>query len=131
MGIQNLLKELRPITKSVGLDHFRDQKCGVDASCWLHRASHSCALDLVSGRPTTKYLQFTLRCIRTLQYYNITPIIVFDGAHLPMKANEEHRRNQIREDKKKEALRHIKSGNKELAYKAAASAVRITKQMVT
>eukprot|EP01084_Bolivina_argentea_P258938 436734_1 len=131
MGIPNLLKELRVITKSVSLSNFSGETCGVDASCWLHRASHSCALALVSGRSTTKYLEFTLRCIQTLLDYNITPIIVFDGAHLPMKANEEHRRNQIREDKKKEALRHIKSGNKELAYKAAASAVRITKQMVT
>eukprot|EP01084_Bolivina_argentea_P258937 436731_1 len=131
MGIPNLLKELRVITKSVSLSNFSGETCGVDASCWLHRASHSCALALVSGRSTTKYLEFTLRCIQTLLDYNITPIIVFDGAQLQMKANEEHRRNQIREDQKKEALRHIQLGNSDLAWKSAQAAVRITKEMVT
>eukprot|EP01084_Bolivina_argentea_P246447 412448_1 len=131
MGITNLLKELKPITQSVSLRHFSGQICGVDASCWLHRAAFSCAVDLIVGKRTNKYLKFTLRCIETLLHYNITPIIVFDGAHLPMKAHEEHRRNQRRDENKTEALKHIKSGDKEAAFKYASAAVRITKQMVT
>eukprot|EP01083_Nonionella_stella_P301450 1034237_1 len=97
MGIDKLLQELKPITKPVKLQELRGQTCGVDASCWLHRASYSCALCLVSGKNTTKYLQFTLNSINLLKSFNITPIMVFDGAHLPMKANENHRRNVVRE----------------------------------
>eukprot|EP01083_Nonionella_stella_P100469 283419_1 len=131
MGIQNLLPELKPITKYAKLSQFDGQTCGVDASCWLHRGSYSCALQLVSDQFTTKYLQFTLHCINLLKSFNITPIIVFDGAHLPMKANEEHRRNVIRDKNKKIALQALKSGNTEKARKAAQKAVQITEQMVT
>eukprot|EP01084_Bolivina_argentea_P102629 183842_1 len=131
MGIEKLLQELKPITKYAKLHEFRGQTCGVDASCWLHRASFNCALRLVTGESTTKYLQFTLNCIKLLKYFNITPIIVFDGAHLPMKANENHKRNVIRDKAKKLALAALKSGDRDLAYKEATKAVHITKPMIT
>eukprot|EP01083_Nonionella_stella_P145859 457978_1 len=109
MGIDKLLQELKPITKPVKLHELRGQTCGVDASCWLHRASYSCALCLVSGKNTTKYLQFTLNSINLLKRFDITPIMVFDGAHLPMKANENHRRNVVRERAKNLALLALES----------------------
>eukprot|EP01083_Nonionella_stella_P210630 762376_1 len=131
MGIDKLLQELKPITKPVKLQELRGQTCGVDASCWLHRASYSCALCLVSGKNTTKYLQFTLNSINLLKSFNITPIMVFDGAHLPMKANENHRRNVVRERAKNLALLALESGNTDVAFKEATKAVHITKQMIT
>eukprot|EP01084_Bolivina_argentea_P258940 436738_1 len=131
MGIQNLLNELKPITEEVHISHLSGKKCGIDISCWLHRASYSCALALISGKPTTQYLHFTLKCIRILQRHNITPIIVFDGAQLPMKANEEKRRNIMRKQNKQIAMKHAEAGNTNLAWKYARSAVEITSDMIT
>ena len=153
MGVKNLLKELQPITSTVHLSQFRfamslfiyhcshslssyiititlysGQTAGIDASCWLHRAAHSCCLDLVLGRPNNKYLQFTCKCLNVLLGYNITPIVIFDGGLLPMKANEENKRNKIRSDKREEVLKLHSTGNKEAAWKAAAAAVRVNQE---
>jgi len=132
MGIENLLKELKKITDDRA--HIRDfagKKCGVDASVWLHRSSYSCALDLVLNKSTKKYLNFTRRCIDLLRHHSVTPIIVFDGAQLPMKANEEQKRGESRKKNKGKALQALKDGNKQEAYRYATMAVRITKAMVS
>eukprot|EP01084_Bolivina_argentea_P258939 436737_1 len=131
MGIAKLLKELKPITEQVHLSKFSGQTCGVDISCWLHRGANSCALQLISGEPTAKYLDFALKCIQILQYHNITPIIVFDGAQLPMKANEEQRRNTRRKANQKKALQCAATGQTDLASKYAKGAITITSDMVT
>ena len=132
MGIDNLLKELKPITNTnIHLSRFQGQRCGVDASCWLHRAAHSCALDLVLGKETRKYLDWITKCLNLLGKFNIKPTIVFDGAQLPMKANEEHKRGESRKDNKEKAKQCLRTGDKQNAYKYAQMAVRITKEMVT
>ncbi len=177
MGIKNLLKELKPITASVRLSHFRFAiiHCLVNISLKLyqynkvikyavlmlhagmdiyanissfkiqyitHRHKHKLhkkgctvhlfhAIALISGKPTNKFLHFTLRCIKALMQSNITPIIVFDGACLPMKSTTENNRNNYREENKAKALKYMKLGDQEAAFKYACAAVRITNQMVT
>mmetsp|Transcript_24989 Transcript_24989/g.40478 ORF Transcript_24989/g.40478 Transcript_24989/m.40478 type:complete len:818 (+) Transcript_24989:68-2521(+) len=132
MGIDNLLKELRPITNThCHVSQFEGQTCAVDASCWLHRASYSCALQLVTGKGTTKYLNFLLRCIRLFQHHRVSLIVVFDGAQLPMKRGEEQKRRALREENKAKALQAMNAGDRESAWKYASQAVRVTNEMVT
>ncbi|EGZ05321.1 hypothetical protein PHYSODRAFT_534251, partial [Phytophthora sojae] len=59
------------------------QDRGVDASGWLYKGAYSCPVDLVLGRPTDAYLNFSIQQIKLLQEHDITPILVFDGAPLP------------------------------------------------
>ena len=85
MGIQVLLKELKPVTKTDShISRFRGKRAGIDASCWLHRSAHSCAWELVSGKPTRKYLSYLVKCLNCLKNFGVIPIVVFDGAALPM-----------------------------------------------
>ena len=132
MGITNLLKELKPITNEhAHLSMLQGQTAGVDASCWLHRAAISCCLDLVMNKKTTKYLNWIRKAVATLNRYDITPIIVFDGDRLPMKANEEHKRGIARNQAKEKAMQALQSGDNGEAYQQAMRAVRINKHMVT
>jgi len=131
MGIKDLLKELKPIMKTdAHLSHFRGKRAGVDASCWLHRSAHSCAWELVSGKGSDKYLKFLLKCIDCLQRNGVIPIIVFDGAQLPMKANEEHRRGVDRDNALREAMEADRMRDWQRRHQAAQRAVRTTKEML-
>eukprot|EP01084_Bolivina_argentea_P263363 445734_1 len=132
MGINSLLKLLQPITQfKTSLHNFRGQTCGIDASCWLHRAAHSCPLELIHNQTTNKYITYLWKCIQLLKRCNITPFIVFDGAALPMKSTVESIRNAKRNSAKQKALHFTQSGDTEKAYQYAQQAVRITSDMVT
>lgn len=49
MGIQGLLPMLADITKTRHLSHFKGQKAGIDAYCWLHKAAVITSEDLAKG----------------------------------------------------------------------------------
>lgn len=59
-------------------------------------------------------------------YYNIKPILVFDGAYLHMKGKMEDERKRNREEHKRKAEECVKEGNMTLAYKFFTIAVDIT-----
>ena len=78
MGVQGLLKALRPLFKrgvhindcfegrvSVaaggGKNLKRERTVAIDASAWLHRGAYNCAMDLGRGKPTVKYADFFMR----------------------------------------------------------------------
>lgn len=56
--------------------------------------------------------------------------MVFDGAQLPMKANEEKERRKNRADNKRKALQFYKIGDKENGYKYMQRAIHISQEMV-
>lgn len=43
----------------------------------------------------SRYLNYCLEQIKVLQEHNVTPIFVFDGAHLPAKAELNAARNRF------------------------------------
>jgi hypothetical protein len=49
-----LLPLLKSIHKRSELKKYDGLTLGVDAYGWLHRAAHSCAVELGQGKPTTK-----------------------------------------------------------------------------
>lgn len=89
MGIAGLLPLLRSITKKVHISVLAGQSVAIDAYSWLHKSAHYCAVDLYYQRPTTAYIEYCMEWIRVLQSYAVTPILVFDGGPLPMKAHKE------------------------------------------
>lgn len=55
MGIQGLLPALKCIQEPINLkDLPAGQVIGIDGYVWLHRGVFSCAMELATGKATTK-----------------------------------------------------------------------------
>uniref|UniRef100_A0A6A7G7Y7 Exonuclease 1 n=1 Tax=Hirondellea gigas TaxID=1518452 RepID=A0A6A7G7Y7_9CRUS len=131
MGITGLLPALRPLTQKCTLEKFRGQSGVIDAFAWLHRASYSCALELVLDlKPTTRYINFCMHMINLLLHFGITPIVIFDGGSLPMKAGEEQSRKRSRDDNRLRATTAYNEGDIRTAVKHCQRAVRVNVIMV-
>lgn len=98
MGIQGLHKFLKPCLRDTHIHEYSGKTLAVDAYVWLHRGAFSCAEELCTGVKTSKYLSYCIKMLELLLRFNIRPIIIFDGARLPMKENEEKKRKNSRRD---------------------------------
>lgn len=47
MGITGLLPFLKSIQRDVHVSSLKGLKVGVDAYCWLHKGSYSCATQII------------------------------------------------------------------------------------
>ncbi|KAL8270302.1 hypothetical protein Esti_005772 [Eimeria stiedai] len=104
MGITNLLQFLKPITTVGHVEDCRGEVVGVDAMCWMHRGAAACAVELVEGRESDKFLRFFIAMVSLLRYYGVTPLIVFDGSRIDVKSGEDEKRRLRRETARGEAL---------------------------
>eukprot|EP00644_Phytophthora_capsici_P015362 jgi/Phyca11/113344/e_gw1.24.35.1 len=134
MGVAGLLPVLKSVTDQVHVSKYAGKTVGVDASSWLYKGAYSCPVDLVLGKPTDAYLNFSIQHIKLLQDNNITPIMVFDGAPLPSKGQENIARGRSRVDwrrKAKEMLQQPeeKQDGREI-FKACTRGVSVTNEMV-
>lgn len=114
MGIKGLLQYLANSQREVNVSSFRGQTAAVDAYCWLHKGCYSCATKLVMKtekyedlyvslsisivlsifNPYSPFVRYCMKRVNLLRQHHITPIVVFDGAHLPMKHNTESERRE-------------------------------------
>ena len=109
MGILNLHKFLERASTKNNLSNLRGSVVGVDAMCWLHRGSIASAWELLTGRDTDKFLRFFIKMLILCNMCGVKPIIVFDGASLPAKAEEEDIRRERRRENSKKAKEEIES----------------------
>lgn len=131
MGIKGLLKELRPLFRRCHVSELRGRYVGIDAFCWLHRGSYSCAMDLVLGRPTDKFLVFCKNMLSMLLHHGIKPLVVFDGPDKPkMKEATANARKESRERSKMEGLKFLELGEVSKANEMFQRAVHISSEMV-
>lgn len=96
MGINGLLPVLKSICDARSIATFAGLRVGVDASSWLHRGAFACALELATGAPTRRYVDYCMHRVRLLLHHGAVPVLVFDGAPLPMKAGTNARRREAR-----------------------------------
>ncbi|CCD25403.1 Rad2 family nuclease EXO1 NDAI_0F00840 [Naumovozyma dairenensis CBS 421] len=129
MGIQGFLPQLKPIQNPVTLHRYEGQTLAIDGYAWLHRASCSCAYELVMNKPTAKYLQFFIKKISMLKRYNIEPYLVFDGDSVPVKKGTELKRREKRTENKTIAERLWNSGEKKNAMDYFQKCVDVTPEM--
>jgi exonuclease-1 len=61
--------------------------------------------------------------------FNVTPILIFDGARLMMKSNTEEERQKNRDEHRSKAEEYMKQGNSVMAHKMFSIAVDITPEM--
>ncbi|RNF10292.1 putative exonuclease [Trypanosoma rangeli] len=133
MGIKGLWSEVRPVCRQSHLSNFRGQRVAVDMYVWLHRgilgsvqlgtsadaeafiesveATPDAADAVASVRLTNKFLQFVMGRVELMLRCGIHPVLVFDGAPIPMKRGTEEERQQLRAARLAEAVQLIKDGS--------------------
>lgn len=80
------------------VQEFARKRVGIDAHGWLHRGIFSCASKICRGIDTNAYVDYCMHRVRMLIHFHVTPVLVFDGAELPMKADTHAERRLRRED---------------------------------
>mmetsp|Transcript_5428 Transcript_5428/g.8007 ORF Transcript_5428/g.8007 Transcript_5428/m.8007 type:complete len:577 (+) Transcript_5428:79-1809(+) len=126
MGIQGLLPMVKPICKSVHVKEYSGKRMAVDGYVWLHRGAYSCAKEIVQRIRTEKFINYGLSMAKMLQYYNITPVLVFDGARLPAKSGKEKERHDRRKKAREKAIRLQNQGYLGEAHECYKKAVDIS-----
>ncbi|KAE9535858.1 hypothetical protein AGLY_007759 [Aphis glycines] len=103
MGIQGLIPLLEKSWRTVNVSEFSGCTVAIDAYCWLHKGVYTCAEKLARGEDSQAYVYYCMRFVSMLLAQNIKPILVFDGQHLPAKAETESKRRKLREQNRKKA----------------------------
>ncbi|KAL8735564.1 MAG: hypothetical protein Q9166_000732 [cf. Caloplaca sp. 2 TL-2023] len=91
--------------------------------------SVACAIDLALGKPTTKFVEFSMNRVRMLIHFGVTPYLVFDGDYLPSKAATEKERAKKRKDSKRLGLELHRLGKISQAHLELQKAVDVTPEM--
>ena len=112
MGIPNLLRILRNITTRQTLSAYRGKRAGIDGYTWLHRSLY-CIGDGILKDPIdiSRCLNFFIKKLQLLLKNQITPIFIFDGDKLPMKYDEEDKREIKRKEFEKESQNLLRMNN--------------------
>ncbi|KAJ1311179.1 hypothetical protein OPQ81_009680 [Rhizoctonia solani] len=129
MGIQGLLPLLKSIHINTNIAAFSGKTLAVDGYVWLHRGAYACAVQLVKGQYTTKYVDYAMHRVRMLRHHGITPYIVFDGGPLPAKRGTEKDREEKRAKSLAQAQLLEAQGKTNEAYEYYKKCVDITPQM--
>ncbi|KAI4486912.1 hypothetical protein M0802_012231 [Mischocyttarus mexicanus] len=110
MGITGLLSFLEKSSRKTNINEFAGQSVAIDSYCWLHKGIYPCAEKILLGEPTDGYIIYCMKFIQMLLKNNIKPILVFDGRHLPAKAETEAQRRKNRSIKRQQGAQLIQTG---------------------
>ena len=83
------------MTQEAHVASFRS--LATDASCLIHRGGRASASDHLHGRPSTKWMGYPLRIIAAIVSAGCRPVVVFDGAPLPIKVRCDQQRRLQRQ----------------------------------
>ncbi|CAM9142255.1 unnamed protein product, partial [Discosporangium mesarthrocarpum] len=117
------------VTHPVHIREYKDLTVGVDAYCWLHRGTFSCSTELCTGVETERHIQYCMKRVDLLRDHGVTPIMVFDGASLPIKRGMHLERRRRREDYRAKAEAALAAGEAGLATQYFSKSVSVTHQM--
>lgn len=129
MGISGLLPFLEESSRPVHISEFKNLTVAIDSYCWLHKGAFGCCEKLARGEDTNGYVLYCLKYIKLLQHYNIRPIMVFDGRHLPAKEMTEKKRREQRQFAKKRAAELLRLDRANEARNYLRQCVDITHEM--
>uniref|UniRef100_W8C750 Exonuclease 1 n=1 Tax=Ceratitis capitata TaxID=7213 RepID=W8C750_CERCA len=129
MGISGLIKFLENASSKINLKDIQGCTVAVDTYCWLHKGAFGCAEKLARGEDTDQYMHYCMKYVELLLSYDIKPILVFDGRHLPAKELTERRRRESRKQSRKLAAELLRAGDKEGARSHMRRCVDVTHEM--
>jgi exonuclease-1 len=95
----------------------------------LHKAIYSYQEEFLTNKDTSKFVTYFLKKISLLTSYKIKPILVFDGAKLPIKEDIEKKRESNREKNLKKYEELKEKGLVEEANKKYISSIDVTPKM--
>ncbi len=85
MGIDLLLRLLKPSLPQTHLCTLSHKTAAIDALSWLYKSLCQSPLPHLLSHPTTCHLSHLFLYLHLLAHYQITPIMVFDGRLLDLK----------------------------------------------
>ncbi|XP_055852492.1 exonuclease 1 [Episyrphus balteatus] len=129
MGITGLIPFLEKSSSKVHLKDLRGTTVAVDTYCWLHKGVFSCADKICRGEDTDMYVTYCLKYVSMLLSFDIKPILVFDGRHLPAKALTEKRRRENRDVSRKKAAELLRQGKTTEAHSQMRRCIDVTHDM--
>ncbi|CAM9465207.1 unnamed protein product [Scytosiphon promiscuus] len=129
MGISGLLPFLKSVTYPIHISEYRGLTAGIDAYCWLHRGAFSCGTELCTGVATDRYVTFCMKRVNLLLDHGVRPIMVFDGASLPMKRDRNLERRRQREMARSRGEAALTAGEAGAAAQHFSKAVGVTHDM--
>ncbi|KAG6404111.1 hypothetical protein SASPL_136351 [Salvia splendens] len=118
MGINNLLKFMKPYVESVHIKKYAGKRVGIDAYSWLHKGAYSCSMEVcldMEGDKKNRFLQYFMHRISMLRHCKITPVVVFDGGSTTCKAATEDGRHRHRKANRDLAMEKLKEGDTDAA----------------
>jgi exonuclease-1 len=89
----------------------------------------ACAIELATGRPTTKYVDFAMSRVRMLLDFGVIPYLVFDGDAIPSKAGTNAERRKRREDSLAAGLELYRAGKVSQAHQELQKAAGVSPLM--
>ncbi|KAI8064355.1 PIN domain-like protein [Gongronella butleri] len=110
MGINGLLPLLKSIEQRVHIKEYAGRRVAVDGNVWLHKGAFSCARELALGQETNLYVDYFIRQVKMLLHFNVQPVIVFDGAPLPLKKGTAKARQGQRQEARHAGYASIRAG---------------------
>ena len=87
-----MLPLLKPITKRTHLRDFAGKTIAIDGHSWIHKGVYGSGLAIFEGKEVNSHVAYCLKRLAMFLDAGVTPIFVFDGGHLPMKAIQEAER---------------------------------------
>ncbi|CAL7945753.1 unnamed protein product [Xylocopa violacea] len=129
MGITGLLPFIEKASRKTNINEFAGSTVAIDSYCWLHRGAFSCADKLVMGQQTDAYVRYCMKFVDMLLSYKIKPILVFDGKHLPAKAQTEAKRGEARETNHRKAIELMQMGQNAEARNLMRRSIDVTHEM--
>ncbi|XP_065833500.1 exonuclease 1-like [Oscarella lobularis] len=129
MGIQGLIPFLKDIHEKISISEYAGKRVAIDAYCWLHRGAYACAFQLAQGIKADQYVKYILKRVNMLRYWNVTPVLVFDGGHLPSKAGKEAERRKRRKDFRLKGLQQLAEGQRSKAVDCFQKCIDVTPEM--
>lgn len=91
MGVKGLWKILEPSSVAVDLDELRGKVLAVDVSFWIYQFLRAAP---ASASPTKFCIEGFFHRMCKLLYYNVFPVLVFDGPAVPLLKMETMRKRQ-------------------------------------
>ena len=96
MGISGLLKFLKQYKTKVSLSKYSGLNIAIDVSCWIHQGAYYSNFSKGMDISINKIIHFVIKKLRMFIDHKITPIVVFDGAPIPIKGRIQDERAKIR-----------------------------------
>eukprot|EP00049_Salpingoeca_infusionum_P012356 m.225641 g.225641 ORF g.225641 m.225641 type:complete len:316 (-) comp15161_c0_seq16:1808-2755(-) len=129
MGIGGLLQLLQPVTTEVCMKAYAGERVAVDSYCWLHRGVYGCAYELAIGKDTDMYVNYCMKRLQMLRFFNVEPVVVLDGAPLPSKRGTEVERKQSRRANHELGLALLRAGKRSRAVEKFQKSIDITPEI--